>query len=387
MKQAMMFSASVLALAGCANAPEVSYTLYDMNAQGPQAQAAGPGGQLAQRIVGSEPGEGAIKYSPTGSYVLIAVPAPKPASGSKETPCDGGKPASGSDAAAGVRAACNAVAAALEPGAGKTPITSAKELETKKATLTATPGASSQYLVAITPTERFYFKPNISATFESGTSRLTQLGADSQDTTTQVISSAFGAFTSLAPILGIMGADQPAQTLSLPYVLDLTHVDVEDCISSIEISDDTTKWCKFDTKLSQWEYRLRLKSKRVGKPFYRDAKPGDAAGFFTGSGAPTNTREFPFAPCIRVALYIRNATAPQDEFTSDLTIGDPTRVDTYLIPAKGSITIDGVCGANLKPATYTGTNVLDVVKALADGVNQLKAKQGAATNTAASTKK
>ena len=229
------------------------------------------------------------------------------------------------------------------------------------------------------------FRSNISATFEGGTQRLTMLGAESDDKTVSLITQAFGAFSAVAPIFGLMGteakAQADAQSLDLPYVLDLTHGNVEECISTTATTASDTKWCKFDTKLTQWEFRLSLKSKRVGKPLYRDAAGDDAAGFFTTTAAPTNSREFPYAPCIRVALHIRNTTSAGDEFVSNLTIGDPTRVETYLIPAKGSITLDAVCGANLKPANYTGPTVLEVVKALADGINQLKSKQAPASTS------
>lgn len=381
----IVLSIGVVAIcAGCAHAPEVDYALYDLN-------VAGASSQSAKLIAGSESGTGAIKFTPTGSYILIADAPPAPAAGAAKTPKQGDPTGAAEQTLDVITSALNTAAKqtpdpkakpAPGPTANTGPVQSATELATKSFTVTA--GSSTQYVIAVTPKEYFYFKPNISATFAPGTSRLTELGADSQDNTTSIISTAFGVATGL---MGLVGAEEAAPKeldLTLPYVLDLTPDAVESCIYK-GTPDKSLPWCPFDKDVTGWEYRLELVSSRTGKPLYGES---GTQAFFVKGTAKTSSREFPFSPCIQVKLHVRKGKSSDVTITPALTIADPSWVETYLIPAKGTITVNGVCGANIKPQNYNPPSTLDIVKAIADGIGQLKSKQapastGAATGAAA----
>jgi hypothetical protein len=359
---------SVAICAGCAHAPEVDYALYDLN-------AAGASSPTAKLIAGSEPGTGAIKFTPTGSYILIADAPPAPAPGTTKQPKAG-------DPTGAAERALDVVTQALESPAASTSVTSAADLKKKSFTVTA--GSSTQYLIAITPREHFYFKPNIAATFASGTSRLTDLGADSQDTTTSTITTAFGIVTSLIGLVAAEDVPKPTPPLlALPYVLDLTPAVVDKCIYK-DTPDASVTWCVFDTTLTSWKYRLKLVSGRTGRPLYGDS---GTQGFFIKDTTKTSSREFPFSPCIQVVLQIQGPVGKPEDIKPALTIADPSWVETYLIPAKGSITVNGVCGANIKPQNYTAPTPLDVVKAITDGLGLLKSKQAPASTATATTAK
>ncbi|WP_322013370.1 hypothetical protein [Paraburkholderia sp. J12] len=368
----------------------MDYALYDLNQTGSM-----PGSPLL--ISGSPPGDGAIIYSPTGSYVLITdTAATASAAASAAAASDTKGAGSNTNTVAVLSRTVNASLGSQGASARKD-ITSAQDLANE--VFSVTPGGSTQYQIALTPNETFYFKPNISATFASATSRLTQIGADSQDNSASMITTSIGAVASIAAIAGVVAADQPPrqlQKVTLPYVLDLTPADVENCVfkaaagtapGTAVATIDESEWCPFDLKHSRWKYRLEIVSGRMGKPMFSET---DASAFFADSKAPTGSRLFPFSPCLQVFLHLRDlddSTQGRDVVVAPaITIADPSRIETYLIPAKGTIAIDNVCGANITPQSYTPTTNLDDLKALADGIAQLKSSQGATSTGKATTK-
>lgn len=361
---------TLLSLTGCAHSPKVDMALFDLNQSGDAPDT-------PKLISGSTPGPGAIKFSPTGTYILISDAQALAAVQQK----------------AGDNGASTTTGNVLKVMSGKasTKVNSADELA--KMAFTVTPGTSTQYQIAMTPNETFYFKPNISATFSPGSSRLTELGADSQDFSASDVTTTIGIITSVIGLAALSQKPDQEPDLTLPYVLDITPSTLDQCIykaapgmlGKADPNPDFNKWCQFDTKLTSWKYRLEVVSRRSGRPLFSET---DSTAYFVGSNGPSGTTEFPFSPCLQVFLHVVHLGDQQKDIpiVPAITIADSSRVETYLIPSKGTISLANSCGADLKSQTSTPTTNLDVLKALADGIVQIKSKQAPASTAKATTK-
>lgn len=363
-------SVTLLAITGCAHSPKVDMALFDLNQSGDVPDT-------PKLISGSAPGAGAIKFSPTGTYILISDAQALAAVPQK----------------AGDKSASTTTENVVKVMSGKASvkINSADELATMA--FTVTPGSSTQYQIAMTPNETFYFKPNISATFFPGSSRLTELGADSQDFSASDVTTTIGIITSVIGLAGVSQNPEQEPDLMLPYVLDITPSALDQCIyksapgmlGKAEQNPDFNKWCQFDTKLTNWKYRLEIVSRRSGSPLFSET---DSTAYFVGSNGRSGTTEFPFSPCLQVFLHVAHLGDQQKDIpiVPAITIADSSRVETYLIPSKGTISLGNSCGADLKSQTSTSTTNLDILKSLVDGIAQIKSKQAPASTAKATAK-
>jgi len=159
--------------------------------------------------------------------------------------------------------------------------------------------------------------------------------------------------------LGIPGPRAPA--LTLPVVLD------------VSVPSRWGQWQPIPGASGDaWAYRVALPK----GPAPLGATPRQA--FFDDSaGKPT--RLFPVSGCIQAVVEVSNDPARAAKKSFPVTIADPDYLYTYFLPAKGSITMHDVCGADLTvDASNNGTaNAFQALEAVFKQVQALKAAQDA----------
>jgi len=235
------------------------------------------------------------------------------------------------------------------------PVTSLAGLAGAQVLVTPAPSAH-QYAVA--PDSSAFASTSLDATYITNTRLLKSVGVEFEDQSVKTIQAVGGAVAALLPLFA---PDRGAAALTLPVVLD--------------VSDPSTwqEWRAIPGTTGQgWAYRVVP----AGGPVLLGATPRQA--FFNDSAGKA-TRLFPVSSCIQATLQVRNAPASGEYQSFPVTLAHPDFLYTYFLPAKGSITMHGVCGADLTvDATNNSTaSTFAALEAVFKQVEAIKAAQDA----------
>lgn len=262
--------------------------------------------------------------------------------------------------------ASGAAAQAAPAPSTKGPFRTAQELLAAKPAVLVTP-AESGAIYGIVPRPAMFSEIALSVSYFDNTRLVKSIGAPVTDNTLKVIGSAGGFLAALAPLVFTEYELSPNATpdLSLPVVLDF--------------ADEK----KFEEALTEsgtpvpgatgWWYRLHGAT--------RDKTAEDASAFF----AQGKTFEsFPYSACLNGTLELWTGADATLRFKSGdvaafpVTIADPRYVRSMTLPAKGSIVMHSVCGADVKADSADIAGTFDVLQALAkqaDAVYKSTAKK------------
>jgi hypothetical protein len=249
------------------------------------------------------------------------------------------------------------------PPAALGPFKTTQELLAAKPAVFVTP-AEAGPIYGIVPRPSIFSSIALNVSYFDNTRLVKSIGAPVTDNTLKVISSVGGFLTVLAPFLLHVRVVTPE--LSLPVVLDFAdEKKLEEALS------DTGAAVPGATA---WWYRLH------------EATPDKAAEDATAFFKPDRTVEsFPFSACLNGTLELWTGSDPAQRFkTGDVAgfpvkIADPRHVRAMALPAKGSVVMHTVCGADVKAENADVAGPFAVLEALA--------KQAEAIYTAATNKK
>jgi len=337
----------VFDLAGCA--PKVKFTSYVRSADNTEYERViNKVGSQTREAARPEPG--AIDFFLRGSTIVIAIPE-----------AGGGSPKTiGRDD--------NHIAGIIAGMLGGTPVRGSNDLENAKATVA--PLELNERLYRAIPNESFLYSPNISVAYEPATLLPTSIGADSVERGARLLQ-VVGAVVAVA---GIKGVPEPeAEALQLPVLIDVRSLEFGKGWKRIPRgckTDDAFHDCK------TWWYQVDR-----AEP---DIPSEDLDEFFKRQ--PDWSREFPYAVCQDIWLTISQHEAcgtprPMNELPRfRLRIAHPLRVRSYLIPQKGQIKFNEVCGADIAVESTDKNTLLDNLQALADAVKQVKDARSAGSS-------
>lgn len=246
------------------------------------------------------------------------------------------------------------------------PFKTTQELLAANPAVFVTP-AEAGPIYGIVPKRSIFSSIALNVSYFDNTRLVKSVGAPVTDNTLKVISSA-GGFLSVLASFGFAAVRlSPSATpeLFLPVVLDFAdEKKLEEALS------DTGAAVPGATA---WWYRLH------------DAAPDKAAEDATAFFTPGRTLEsFPYSACLNGTLELWTGSDPSRRFkTGDVAgfpvkIADPLHVRAMALPAKGSVVMHTVCGADVKAENADIAGALDVLEALA--------KQAEAIYTAATSK-
>ncbi len=223
-------------------------------------------------------------------------------------------------------------------------------------------------IYGIVPSRSIFSSIALNVSYFDNTRLVKTIGAPVTDNTLKVISAAGGFLSVLAPFVfaGVRLSPKATPELSLPVVLDFAdEKKLEEALS------DTGAAVPGATA---WWYRLH------------EAAPDKAAEDVTAFFTPGRTVEsFPFSACLNGTLELWTGSDPFQRFKSGdvaafpVKIADPRHVRAMALPAKGSVVMHTVCGADVKAENADIAGTLDVLEALA--------KQAEAVYTAATSRK
>jgi hypothetical protein len=218
--------------------------------------------------------------------------------------------------------------------------------------------ASSAHQYAVAPVSSAFTSTSLDATYIASTRLLKSVGFEFENRSVKTIEAVGGAVAALLPLFA---PGQSAAALTLPVVLD--------------VSDPSTwqAWRAIPGATGQgWAYRVVP----TDRPALLGATPRQA--FFDDSSGRA-TRLFPVSGCVRATLQVRNDPASGEYQSFPVTLAHPDFLYTYFLPAKGSITMHGVCGADLTvDATSNSTaSAFAALEAVFKQVQAIKAAQDA----------
>lgn len=250
-------------------------------------------------------------------------------------------------------------AAALAPATG--PFKTTQELLAAKPPVFVTP-AEAGSIYGIVPKPSIFSSIALNVSYFDNTRLVKSIGAPVTDNTLKVISSIGGFLTVLAP-LAVRGHEVTPE-LSLPVVLDFAdEKKLEEALgeSGTAIPGATAWW-----------YRLH------------GATPDKAAEDVMAFFKPGRTVEsFPYSACLSGTLELWAGSDPSQRFKSGdvagfpVKIADPRHVRAMALPAKGSVVMHTVCGADVKTENADIAGTFEVLETLA---KQVEAIYTAATN-------
>lgn len=243
------------------------------------------------------------------------------------------------------------------------PLKTTEELLAAKPAVLVTP-AEAGPIYGIVPKPSIFSSIALNVSYFDNTRLVKSIGAPVTDNTLKVISSVGGFLTVLAPLL--LHVRDVTPELFLPVVLDFAdEKKLEEALSDAGAAVPGA---------TAWWYRLHEATP--------DKAAEDAKAFFK----PARTVEsFPYSACLNGTLELWTGSDPSQRFkTGDVAgypvkIADPRHVRTIALPAKGSVVMHTVCGADVKAENADIAGTFAVLEALA--------KQAEAIYTAATNKK
>lgn len=246
-------------------------------------------------------------------------------------------------------------AAGLRQGSG--PITSLDALSGVQALVTPAPSAH-QY--AIHPDSSFFASTSLDATYVENTRLLKSIGVEFEDRSVKTIQAVGAAAAAFVPLFE-PGPRAPA--LTLPVVLDVSDASTWESWSPVPGATG-----------GAWVYRVALSPGSV--PL--GATPREA---FFRDNAGEASRLFPVSGCIRAIVEVSNDPARKNKKSFPVTLAHPDYVYTYFLPAKGSIRMHAVCGADVTvdATNNTTANAFLALEATFKQVQAIKAAQDAGT--------
>lgn len=245
------------------------------------------------------------------------------------------------------------------------PFKTTQELLAAKPAVLVTP-AEAGSIYGIVPKPSIFSDIALSVSYFDNTRLVKSIGAPVTDNTLKVISSVGGVLTVLAPFLfaDIQLLPDATPELSLPVVLDFAdEKKLEEALS------DTGAAIPGATA---WWYRLH-----EAMP---DRTAEDTSAFFKSK----TVESFPYSACLNGILELWTGSDPSRRFKTGgvaafpVTIADPRHVRTTALPAKGSIVMHTVCGADVKAENADIASTFDVLQALAkqaDGIYKAATKK------------
>ncbi len=244
-------------------------------------------------------------------------------------------------------------AAAPAPTTG--PFKTTQELLAAKPGVLVTP-AEAGSIYGIVPKPSIFSSIALNVSYFDNTRLVKSIGAPVTDNTLKVISSIGGFLTVLAP-LAVRGREVTPE-LSLPVVLDFAdEKKLEEALS------DTGTAVPGATA---WWYRLNGATP--------DGAAEDATAFFT----PGRTVEsFPYSACLSGTLELWAGSDASQRFKSGdvagfpVKVADPRRVRAMTLPARGSVVMHTVCGADVKAENADIAGTFEVLEALAKQVEAI----------------
>ncbi|MFH2218177.1 MAG: hypothetical protein ABII68_00775 [Pseudomonadota bacterium] len=316
---------ALLMVSGCASYPKVTYLSLP-----------------------SKDADGAIKYYLQGSLVTLAVV------GSQESQEQNG---SGQDKKKKIG----------NTEFLKISISDVEEIGLKNVRAIVTATESRKHFYAIKPHESVWSKTSVSVSYIDNTRLIKSIGTSFEDNRIKVIESAGAIITSLLPMFGILckapGIETEAgkkETLNLPVVIDLTEMNDAESIA----------WSKIPGH-EQWWYRIELlKPQSDSKKSLEYFKEIDG----------TTVRALAYSSCQDAKLLVTNSESqpPADKIdtaTFNIRIANPNYVCTLNFPAKGSIAMHSICGADIKTEESKEVSNLDIVEALVKQIEAIKKAQ------------
>jgi hypothetical protein len=245
------------------------------------------------------------------------------------------------------------------------PFKTTQELLAAKPPVLVTPTEAGS-IYGIVPKPSIFSSIALSVSYFDNTRLVKSIGAPVTDNTLKVISSVGGVLTVLAPFLlaDIRLLPDATPELSLPVVLDFAdEKKLEEALSDMGAAIPGA---------TAWWYRLH-----EAKP---DRTAEDASAFFKSR----TVESFPYSACLNGTLELWTGSDPSRRFeTGDVaafpvTIADPRHVRTIALPAKGSVVMHTVCGADVKAESADIASTFDVLQALAkqaDGIYKAATKK------------
>jgi len=319
---------AVLMVSGCASYPKVTYLSL------PNKDA-----------------DGAIKYYLQGSLVTLAVV------GAQESQEQNG---SGQDKKKSV-----------STDFPETSVSDVKEIGQKDVRAIVTAAESKKHFYAIKPHESVWSKTSVSVSYIDNTRLIKSIGTSFEDNRIKVIESAGAIITSLLPMFGVLSKAPgieietgKKETLNLPVVIDLTEMNDAESIA----------WSKIPGH-EQWWYRIELLSSqsdsRKSSEYFKEID-GIAV------------RALAYSSCQDAKLLVTHSVSKPtsvviDAATFNIRIANPNYVCTLNFPAKGSIAMHSICGADIKTEESKEVSNLDIVEALIKQVEAIKKAQADAS--------
>lgn len=256
---------------------------------------------------------------------------------------------------------------AAPAGNAKGPFKTAQELLAARPAVLVTP-AEAGPIYGIVPKPAIFSDIALSVSYFDNTRIVKTIGAPVTDNKLKVIGAAGGFLAALAPFAfaEVELSPNASPDLSLPVVLDFA----DDKKLEEALSDAGTRV----PGATSWWYRLHGAA--------RDRTAEDASAFFRQDKA---VESFPYSACLNGALELWTGADPSLRFkigdvaVFPVTIADPRYVRTMALPAKGSIVMHTICGADVKAESADIASSFDVLQALA--------KQADAVYKAAANKK
>ncbi len=303
--------------------------------------------------------DGAIKYYLQGSLVTLGV---EPENKGKE------------DAKNGVSA---------EFLKTKISLSNVNEIRQNDVRAIVTPTESKNHLYAIKPHESVWSKTSVSVSYVDNTRLIKSIGTNFEDNRIKVIQSTGEIVASMIPMIGglpkaVKKLDRkkykkvPPQKeqLNLPVVIDLSET------GELKESD----WLKIPG-YDQWWYKLDL-----------SAQPPDSresSKYFKKIDGAKKVRSLAYSSCQDAKLLVTHSTTnpnadTREEGTPDkakevatfnIRIANPNYVSTLNFPAKGSIAMHSICGADIKTEESKTISNLDIMEALIKQVEAIQKVQ------------
>ncbi len=309
----ILFLVAVLMVSGCASYPKVTYLLPS-----------------------SKDADGAIKYYLQGSLVKLD-----------------------SDQKSNVENGSN-----VNLSKTKTKISNIKDFKEKNVSATVTPTESRKHFYAIKPHESIWSKTSVSVSYVDNTRLIKSIGTSFEDNRIKVIGSVGAIITSVIG-LGVKLAPVPdllmEEELNLPVVIDLSEIDDAESFAWSRISRYKKWWYKIDLLNPQSD-------RRKSSEYFKEIDG-------------TAVRAFAYSSCQDAKLFVTYSetqpTSTQDLKVTlfNIRIANPNYVCTLNFPAKGSIAMHSICGADIKTEESNEVSNLDVVEALVKQVEAIKKAQ------------
>lgn len=267
-----------------------------------------------------EDAEGAIKFYLQGSMVTLGIPSGENAEGIKtET----------------------------------TPVGSLQEFKDKGVCAVVTPAESKNHFYALKPHQSIWSKTSVSVSYRDNTRLIKTIGTDFKDNRIEVI----GKVAAIVAT-GISILKTTREPLRLPVVIDLSNIN----------EGSITPWRNIPGH-HKWWYKLAL-----------DTPPEDSVKATKYFVTPRASRALAYSACQEATLFVvysegTPSEVPEERAVFNTRIANPNYVCTLNLPAKGSITMHSICGADIRPEEYTDVSGLDILEAVMKQVEMIKQAQ------------